>query len=124
MIDSGRILRTMVADADTVVVVDGTAYDPRHRKANVVLARESDRDSIESLILALDAFDGGQMDSITPGGPSLVFLGGRRPLLTVTCLLPDWVRCRDVWPGDAKLGRPALLTSWLTDHGVSDQARS
>jgi hypothetical protein len=111
-------VRSLVARANKLLVVQGEGYDHRRRRSHVVLHDERDPATIRRLACGLDGMeaDGSQAWTQSPVA-SLVFLDGREPpLLEVGLLSPGWVRL----PGpaaDARLADPTLW-SWLASAGV------
>jgi predicted NAD/FAD-binding protein len=121
--EPAQSLPQLAGRADRVLVVQGSQYDPTHRKANAIIAEERSSDSIQFLLSALDTEDEGAMDWTTPGTPTLVFLRQREVAATAVCLLPNYLRASGVWEGDRKLRNPEKLTEWLDEHNVPPEAR-
>jgi hypothetical protein len=98
--------------SDHVQVVAGSSFDPRHRRANTVLADIRDPRLLTSLAEALVAGPEGDVSMMTVGDPSIAFLRGRELIAVVQCL-PGYVRCNAIWPSDARLANAAALEHWL-----------
>jgi len=116
--DEFATLSAAVIRADEVVVVRGNGFDVAHRSANEILGRSAGRGSVDDLLDALMLLPGERMDWMTLGSPTLAFLGQRRLLAAVQCLLPDYVRCPELWEGDAPLRSPETLRSWFDRHQI------
>lgn len=106
-------LAAAVASADRVVVVAGSSYDASNRKVNVVIGEVAGRAAVEGLLEALTTGPGERMDWMTVGNPTVAFLKGRSLLAAVQCLPPDYLRCPELWGGDAPLRHPSTLERWL-----------
>lgn len=115
-VDPGDLSR-VVLESDRVVVVAGHEFDPDHRKRNEVLADVREPD-LDSLVAALTLGDGERMAWMRLGDPSLAFLRGRSLVAVVQCLLPGYVRCDEIWQGDAPLQDSRALERWLADVGA------
>jgi hypothetical protein len=125
MPDGAADFDALVGRTAKVVIVAGSDYDPRRRKNNVVLAKEKGPAALHALRTALrldPAAEG--MHWMTPGEPTLaMYDAGGDLLMTVTCVLPNFVRSR-VMDSDARLADPALLSAWLTERGALPQRRA
>src|SRR5690242_19828806 len=76
--EAERSLADVIVGVDRVVVADGPSYDPRHRKANRILADVRDAGAIEELVLALAVGPPTPAAWMTPGAMNCVFLWDRR----------------------------------------------
>ncbi len=112
------LLLAAVASADEVVVVVGSEFDVANRSANEILGRAAGRESLDDLLEALSFGPGERMDWMTLGTPTLAFLHQQQLLAAVQCVLPDYVRCPQLWAGDIPLLGPESLQSWFRRHGI------
>ena len=116
--DECELLALAIGNADCVIVAAGPTYDPKHRASNTVLARATDRQSVLDMQHALETGPGPRMDWMTPGDVTIAFLLHRVLLAAVKLLAPDYIRCEELWVGDAPLADPATLQAWFRGHGL------
>lgn len=119
--DESEALAAVANSADRIVVVAGSSYDARNRKANDVIGRAVGPTAVEDLLDALRTGPGERMDWMTMGNPALAFLDGKTLLAVVQCLPPDYIRCPELWGGDAPLRNPQALARWMTLHSDPEQ---
>ena len=93
-------------------------FNPKKRKSNSVLARTEDSGLIDRAISGLAFATGERMDWMTPGAPTLVFLEGRTVLAAVRLLLPGYIRCAELWEGDAPLVDGDAIGDLLVGFGT------
>ena len=109
------ILEETWARITTVAVVRGSTFDTKHRAANEVLVTVRDRAAIDRLRVALRA-ESSDAAIMTPGDPTIALLS-ERDLLASIQLVDGYVRCPELWEGDARLDDPTAPTDWLASVG-------
>jgi hypothetical protein len=112
-------LRRAVGSANQVLVVDGSSFDPQKRRNHEVIADASSPDLIAALLSVLTAAETTDAAIMTPGDLSLVFLRDRAVLGVVVCIERRWIRCRELWDGDARLLDETALTGWIASVTAS-----
>lgn len=114
-----RLLLPLLERATSLVINGGYEdFNPKKRKSNHVLARTGDRELIKNAISGLAFGDGPRFDWMTPGAPTLVFLEGRTVLAAVRCLQPGYIRCAELWEGDAPLEDGGSIEALLVGFGA------
>ena len=108
-------LTALLEESELAVVVEGSHFDARRRKANRVLARASDPGILAELRSALRCVPGSPRRALmTPGEPTVaLFAVGRRYLAAVTLVGSDHVRSHGLLEGDVLLAEPERLGHWL-----------
>ena len=109
----------LLQEAELALVVEGSHFDVRHRKAHRVLARVEDPAAVAELGCALRCVpEAPRMDWMMHGQPTVaLFTSRRRYLAAVTVLRPDRVRSESLLNGDALLAEPGRLITWLGSAG-------
>ncbi len=100
----------------TVAVVRGSTFDTKHRAGNEILVTVRDRAAIDRLRVALRA-ESSDAAIMTPGDPTIALLS-ERDLVASIQLVGGYVRCLELWEGDARLDNPTAITHWLASTGV------
>ena len=108
-------LAALLEETESALVVGGSHFDARHRKANHVHARAADPAAVAELRSALRCVPGAQRTALmTPGEPTVaLFAAGRRYLIAVTVVGSNRVRSDGLLEGDAPLAEPERLIRWL-----------
>ena len=108
-------LATLLEATELAVVVEGSSFDARRRKANRVLGRADDAVALSELRAALRCVFGAERRALmTPGEPSIaLFAAGRDYLAAVTVVGPDRIRSDGLLDGDVALADPERLARWL-----------
>jgi hypothetical protein len=124
--DLGR-LAALLEETESALVVEGSVFDARRRKANRVLARVADPAALAELRSAFRTAAGAQRPALmTPGEPTVaLFAGGRQYLAAVTVVGSNRVRSHGLLEGDVLLAEPERLIRWLAvTTGNSEGAMS
>jgi hypothetical protein len=110
-------LAAMLGSTKLAVVVEGSGFDARRRKANRVLGRVDEAVALSELRAALRCVPGAERAALmTPGEPSIgLFAAGRVYLGAVTVVGPSRIRSVGLLDGDAALAEPERLARWLAD---------
>jgi hypothetical protein len=118
-------LTTLLDQAELALVVKGSHFDARRRKASHVLARAGDRSALAELRSALRCVPRTQrLALMTPGEPTIALFGAdRQYLAAITVVGSGHVRSHGLLEGDALLAEPERLIRWLavivgSDHGA------
>jgi hypothetical protein len=108
-------LAALLEATELAVVVEGSSFDARRRKANRVLGRADEGAALSELRAALRCEFGAERPVLmTPGGPSIALFGaGRDYLTTVTLVGSSRIRSHGLLDGDVPLAEPEHLTHWL-----------
>jgi len=109
-------LEALLEEAELALVVAGSHFDARRRKANHVLARAGDSGTVAELRSALRCVpDAQRWDFMMPGEPTVaLFAAGRRYLAAITIVGSAHVRSLGLLEGDVLLAEPERLIHWLT----------
>ena len=105
--------KALLSATTRLSVVSGAPALEKPPKTADTLVSTKSPDLIADAISAWAFGGGARMDWMTPGSPTLVFEGTHGLLGVVRCLLPDWVRCEEVWEGDAQLSDGSALPKVL-----------
>lgn len=106
-------------DADRVVVIRGTGFDPRHRAKNVQIGSEVQRESISTVheLLTNRAESPANAALMVWPEVSVVFLAGSSIAAEYGVLSGgEWVRIDGT--EDYRVADPDGLSEWLRDHGL------
>ena len=117
-------LAGLLEETESALVVEGSHFDARHRKANHVLARVTDPAALAELRSALRCVPGAQRPALmTPGEPTVaLFAAGRQYLAAVTDVGSSRVRSHGLLGGDVLLAEPERFIRWLAlTTGDSDE---
>lgn len=108
-------LTALLDQAELALVVEGSHFDARRRKANRILARAGDRSALEELRSALRCVPRTQrLAPMTPGDPTVALFGAdRQYLAAITVVGPGHVRSPGLLEGDVLLAEPERLIRWL-----------
>jgi hypothetical protein len=108
-------LAALLEATELAVVVEGSSFDARRRKANRVLGRADEAAALLELRAALRCVSGAERTALmTPGEPSIaLFAAGRDYLTAVTVIGPGRIRSYGLLDGDVLLAEPERLARWL-----------
>lgn len=95
----------------SVEVVRGSTFDSKHRAANEVLVTVRDRVALDRLRAALRA-ESSDAAIMTPGDPTIALLSERDVVASIQ-LVGGYIRCPELWEGDARLDDPTAPSDWI-----------
>jgi hypothetical protein len=91
--------------------VRGPIFDAKNRTANDVIVTVRAHNAIDRLLVALSA-EPSDASIMSPGDPTIALLSERRMLASIH-VVGGYIRCPELWEGDARLTDPARLAQWL-----------
>jgi hypothetical protein len=108
-------LAALLEETESALVVEGSHFDARHRKAIHVLARGADPAALAELRSALRCVPGAERRALMmPGEPTVaLFAAGRQYLAAVTVVGSHHLRSHGLVDGDVELAEPERLIRWL-----------